>query len=79
MPRPTTPLGGTAPWVHNPDGTDAPGQTTFDTDPASLPPLTRALRETWGLHTPYPVASAPAMAALLAAVHDLETRVTALE
>lgn len=57
---------------------------TFDLDPETLPPLTKALRLTWAL----PIASgagvdAPAtrasMHAILDAVYSLETRVTTLE
>lgn len=77
MGRPKTILGADAAY---PAGMS--GQTVFDTDPTTLPPLTRALREAWGTgpnSAPNPIATAPAMAAILAAVHDLETRVTTLE
>jgi hypothetical protein len=54
-------------------------QDVFDTDLASLPPITRAVRESWGVHTPHPVASAAGVAALFAGLHELEQRVIALE
>ena len=78
MTRPKTPLGGDAPY--NIPG--AIGQSIYDADPTTLPPLTRALREAWGTGpnaSPNPIATAAAMAAILGAIHDLETRVIALE
>jgi hypothetical protein len=57
---------------------------TFDSDPNTLPPLTKAIRDTWrpatafsaGLDAPPTRAT---MRAILDAVYALETRVTALE
>ena len=77
MARPKNTYGADAPYL--PSGT---GQTTYDTDPASLPPLTRALRNAWGTaggSAPHPIPTSEAMAAILAAIHNLETRITALE
>jgi hypothetical protein len=64
-------------------GTPAPylpsvGQTIYDTPLADLPPVTAALRAAWG-NAGSPTPSGEAMAALLVAVHALETRVAALE
>ena len=77
MARPTNLYGNAASYL--PSGT---AQSIFDTDPASLPPLTRALRNAWGAgggSAPHPIPTAEAMAAMLVAVHDLEQRVIALE
>jgi len=56
---------------------------TFEQNPATLPPLTRAIRDAWTQpgpnqpSAPYP--NSRAFNAILDAVHDLETRVTQLE
>lgn len=71
--RPQAPVGGDEPYLLD------VGQDVFDTDPTGLPPLTRAIRETWSPHTAHPVASAAAVAALFVAVYHLEQRVIALE
>lgn len=55
---------------------------TYQQDPATLPPLTKAIAETYGPsasrygHQP---SISPREAALLDAIHALETRVIALE
>ena len=54
------------------------GQDIFDTPIEDLPPLTRAIREAWGTAA-HPTPSAESLAAILVAVHDLETRLTDLE
>jgi hypothetical protein len=56
---------------------------TFDSDPNTLPPLTKAICEAWPT-TMYggsagPIASDKALRAMLDAFHDLEDRVIALE
>lgn len=63
-------------------GTPAPylptvGQDIYDTDIEDLPPVTAALRQAWTGASPVP--SGEAMAALLVAVHSLETAVIALQ
>lgn len=70
-------------FVKNPLGGDAAysvdaGQDVYDFPLDDLPPLTRAIRESWGPHTAHPVASAAAVAALFQAVFELETRLIAL-
>ena len=57
----------------------ATAEELFAADPTTLPPITKTVRETWGIHTPHPVASAAAVAALFTGLHDLEQRVIALE
>lgn len=57
---------------------------TFDLDPETLPPLTKALRLTWRLPTAFSAGlDAPptreTMRAILDAVYALETRVATLE
>jgi hypothetical protein len=57
--------------------------STFDQDPATLPPLTRAICESWPTtmmgNSVEPIASDKALRAMLDAFHDLEDRVIALE
>ncbi|MEN4399376.1 hypothetical protein ACNQR7_26970 [Mycolicibacterium senegalense] len=79
MSRPSSPFGGPVQWVNDAGGAPVPGMDVFDTPAEELPPLTRALRQAWSVHTPHPVANSAAMAAMFAAVHDLEIRVAALE
>jgi hypothetical protein len=71
MPRPTGVFGLDQPYLA------ATGQTIFDTDPASLPPVTRAVRQAFTGASPVP--SADAMAAILVAIKTLEDRVVVLE
>lgn len=71
MPRPTGVFGLAAPYLAT------TGQAIFDTDPASLPPVTRAVRQAFTGTSPVP--SADAMAAILVAIKALEDRVAALE
>ncbi|OBH24702.1 MULTISPECIES: hypothetical protein [unclassified Mycobacterium] len=57
---------------------------TFDLDPNTLPPLTKAIRETWRPATAFSAGlDAPptreTMRAILDAVYVLETRLTAVE
>ena len=57
---------------------------TFDLDPDTLPPLTKAIRNTWAQPTAFSAGlDAPptreTMRALLDAIYGLETRVAALE
>ncbi|SDC25917.1 hypothetical protein SAMN04488581_0402 [Mycolicibacterium neoaurum] len=57
---------------------------TYDLDPNTLPPLTKAIRDTWPAGTPVTAAvdtvpTVQAISAILDAVHALETRVIALE
>jgi len=56
---------------------------TFDSDPNSLPPVTKALRECWINQAPGgqidAVAAPFSMRATLDAVHALETRIATLE
>lgn len=70
---PQAPTGGTVPYLLD------IGQEAFDASPNQLPPLTKAIRETWSPHTAHPVASAAAVAAMFAAIYALETRLIALE
>jgi hypothetical protein len=58
--------------------TNQAAQQVYDTPLADLPPVTRAVREAFGIAA-HPVPSAEGVAALLAAVHALELRVIALE
>jgi hypothetical protein len=56
---------------------------TYDSDPNSLPPLTKAIRQSWPGPTPTSagtaaIASNPAMRAYLDAIHALELRLIAL-
>lgn len=78
MARPTNEFGYDKPWVSNPDGTTVSGMSVYDTPIGNLPPLTAALRTAWA-GSAHPVPSSAAMAAIFAAVHNLEQRVTALE
>ncbi|WCS20128.1 hypothetical protein MML61_10125 [Mycobacterium marinum] len=61
---------------------------SFDSDPESLPPVTKALRQCWLNRPNNPFGNAPdldavpatwSMRAVLDAVHALELRVAALE
>ena len=61
---------------------------TFDSDPNTLPPITKALRECWLDRPRNPFGNAPnidavpatwSMRAVLDAVHALETRITTIE
>lgn len=56
---------------------------TFDLDPDTLPPVTKAIRQTWiqpGPNQPSaPYPSPQALSAILDAVHNLELRVIDLE
>jgi hypothetical protein len=56
---------------------------TFDSDPNSLPTVTKALRESWITAAPGgnidAVAAPFSMRAVLDAVHALETRIATLE
>jgi len=71
MARPTGSFGLDQPYLA------ATGQEIFDTDPASLPPVTRTVRAAFTGASP--VASADVVAALLVAIKTLEDRVAALE
>ena len=71
MARPTGAFGLPQPYLA------ATGQSIFDTDPASLPPVTRAVRQAFTGASPVP--SVDAMAAILVAINALEDRVTTLE
>jgi hypothetical protein len=71
MPRPTGIYGLPEPYL------PSVGQTIYDSDLTALP-ITHAVRQTWG-NDGSPVPSAEAMAALLVAIHDLETAVIALQ
>lgn len=53
---------------------------TFDTDPATLPPLTAAIVQAarWARTVDQPVLTEAAARALIDAVHSLEQRVIAL-
>jgi hypothetical protein len=59
---------------------------TFDSDPNSLPTVTKALREAWitkspgGIGAPLDAVAAPfSMRAVLDAIHALENRIVTLE
>jgi hypothetical protein len=58
---------------------------TFDANPTTLPPLTRAISESYGKPSNFggrpldPVAVPASFRATLDAIHQLETRVIALE
>lgn len=56
---------------------------TFDTDPDTLPPITKAFRQSWITHNPGApldtVATTFSMRAALDAIHALEQRIIALE
>jgi hypothetical protein len=70
MGRPTGIYGSPVPYL------PTVGQNIYDAD--DLPPITAAVRAAWG-RDGSPVSSAEAMAALLVAVHSLETAVIALQ
>lgn len=70
MARPTGLFGQPEPYL------PSVGQDLYDAD--DLPPVTAALRNSWG-GSGSPVPSSEAMAAILVAVNALELRVAALE
>lgn len=72
MARPPGIFGQPAPYL------PSVGQAIYDTDLEDLPPVTRAVRQSWS-GSASPVPSSEAMAAMLVAIHALEIRLAALE